>query len=573
MLLDIRNLNVFYNENWVIRELNLSLERGQTAVIIGESGAGKTTLGMSILGLAGGRCTGKILLKGENLLSLNEEELSHIRGKDIAMVFQNVEDALHPLYTICDQVAEAIQMHNRENKKWAVDFACDLLNSVGLDDRHTRAYPHQLSGGQKQRALIAMAIANNPDVLILDEPTASLDAPTKAAIIALLNKLQRDRVMLIITHDISIAAQLKNSIIIVLYGGRIIETGSAMQVLADPQHPYTRALLRSYPTLVTTKDLQGIPGRMEWGKQGCSFSNRCTQRITACLETTPKLQHIHNRLIACHRGGVVPVLKLKSVSKYFGTHNVINNVSLTLYHGETLAMVGKSGSGKTTLAKIIIGLLKLDAGEIWVNNQRIVERTLDFYHKVQLIFQNPKESFSYRMSILQAVKEPLDIENKVAEKEKHEQVKQVLSEVELPCNNSFLNKKIYHLSGGEAQRVAIARALILKPQLLIADEATSSLDASVQAKILKLLMNIQEKHGLSMLLITHDIALARKVSDRIAVLLDGQLVEEGRTCDLVSNPKHEHTKRLLESSAFIQESSSHVDNFNASETEVAVSRL
>ena len=572
MLLDIRNLNVFYNEHWVIRDLNLSLERGQPAVIIGESGAGKTTLGLSILGLAGGKCTGEILLKGKNTLSLNEEELSNIRGKDIAMVFQNVEDALHPLYTISDQVAEAILIHNQENKRWAFDLACDLLNSVGLDYRHARAYPHQLSGGQKQRALIAMAIANNPDVLILDEPTASLDAPTKAAIISLLNTLQRDRAMLVITHDISIAAQLKNSIIIVLYGGRIIETGSAIQVLADPQHPYTRALLRSYPTLVMTKDLQGIPGRMEWEKQGCSFSNRCTQRTTACLETTPKLRHIHNRMVACHRGGIVPVLKLNFVSKSFCTHNVLKNVSLTLYHGETLAMVGKSGSGKTTLAKIIIGLLKPDAGEIWVNNQRIVERTLDFYHQVQLIFQNPKESFSYRMSILQAVKEPLDIENKLAEKEKHEQVRQVLSEVELPCNNSFLNKKINHLSGGEAQRVAIARALILKPQLLIADEATSSLDASVQAKILKLLLNIQEKRGLSMLLITHDIALARKVSDRIAVMLDGQLVEEGRTCDLVSNPKHEHTKCLLESSVFSQESSSHEDNFNPTETEVVISR-
>ncbi len=571
MLLEIRKLNVFYNENWVIRDLDLNLEKGETAVILGESGAGKTTLGLSILGLTGGKCTGEIILKGRNLLSLREEEFRRVRGKEVAMVFQNVEDALHPLYMIVDQVAEAILVHNRENKQWAVDRAYSLLYSVGLDCQQARAYPHQLSGGQKQRALIAMAMANDPDVLILDEPTASLDAPTRAEITALLNKLRTNKVLMIITHDISMAARLESKIV-VLYGGRIIESGPAMRVLANPQHPYTRALLRSYPTMSTTKDLQGIPGRMEWRRDGCSFYNRCTQRISTCLETTPKLQYVHKRMVACHRGGIVPVLQLKSVSKSFGIHTVINNVSLTLYHGDTLAIVGKSGSGKTTLAKVIMGLVKPDAGEIWVNNDLIIEWTLDFYHRVQLIFQNPKESFSYRLSILQTVKEPLDIENRLSEREKYERVRQVLSEVELPVDDAFLNKKIHQLSGGEAQRVAIARALVLEPQLLIADEPTSSLDASIQAKIIKLMMNLQEERGLSILLITHDIALARKVSDRIAVMLNGQIVEEGRTSDLISNPRHEYTKCLLESSVFFRESSL-AEVLKAPETAIAALKI
>lgn len=543
-MLEIKDLSVSYRNHRVLHNIDLTLRKGESLSVIGESGAGKTTLGLSIMGLVQGSLTGQIAYGGRDILALGEEERRHIRGKDMAMVFQNVEDALHPLYTIRDQVAEAILVHSRVNKKTAVERAAKALLSCGLERRQMGAYPHQLSGGQKQKALIAMALANDPGILILDEPTASLDALTRSEIISLLQNLAGDKALLVITHDISLATALTEKMA-VLYGGRIVEYGDTGDLTAAPRHPYTRGLLRAYPGMDTTKDLQGIPGRMEHGVPGCPFHPRCTQKTDLCIREVPGPVKTGGRLVACHRGGIVPLLEIKNLSKSFDGHKAVQEINITLFEGETVALVGESGSGKTTLAKAIIGLLKPDNGEIWLEGEKLAERSGDFYRRVQMIFQNPGESISHRMNVLQAVKEPLDIQRAGGEDQKKERVKRALLDVELPSDDDFLSKYPHHLSGGEAQRVAIARALVLNPGILIADEPTSALDASVQAKILKLLMNLQEKRGLAILLITHDIALARKVSDRMAVMVKGRIIEEGNTAELVSRPKHYYTQCLM----------------------------
>ncbi|MDD4783480.1 MAG: ABC transporter ATP-binding protein [Syntrophaceticus sp.] len=545
-MLEIKNLKVSYNELNILKGIDLSLNKGESLAVIGETGAGKTTLSLSIMGLIEGHCTGEILFQGENLLSLPEDELRLLRGRRIAMVFQDVEAALHPLYTIRQQIIEAILVHGEKDRDFAAEHTRQLLARVGLDERRGDSYPHQLSGGEKQKALICIALANDPDVLILDEPTAALDALTKAEIINLLRKEAKERITLVITHDIDAAAKLAERIA-VMYAGRILEMGPTEELLEQPMHPYTRGLLRSYPNMTTTKDLQGIPGRMSHRVEGCPFHTRCTQKIAVCGHDVPELQKKNSRYLACHRGGIIPLLEVKNISSNIDKVEILHSVDINLYEGETLALVGESGSGKTTLAKTIMGLFTAKQGEIFLEEKPVIQRKKEFFERVQMVFQNPGESISHRMNVYQAVKEPLDIHgSRASESEKQEKVKKVLDEVELTGDDEYLKKYPHHLSGGEAQRVAIARALVLDPKLIIADEPTSALDASIQAKILRLFLDLQEERGLALLLITHDIALARKVSDRMAVMLQGTIVEEGPTSEIVNNPLHPYTKCLIE---------------------------
>jgi peptide/nickel transport system ATP-binding protein len=544
-MLEISDLKASYGGTEILAGVDLDLIRGDSIAIIGESGAGKTTLGLALMGLLEGRCSGRVLLDGRDVLSLDEDERRKMRGKDMAMVFQNVEYALDPLMTVSDQIREAISAHRVGSDGDLGEQVRCLLGYVGLDEEKGESYPHQLSGGEKQRVLIAMALANDPSVLILDEPTASLDAVTKADVTCLLRERIREKISLVITHDISTAAKLTGRMA-VLYAGRIVELGDTQDLLENPRHPYTRGLIRSSPNMTTTKDLQGIPGRMVHGVPGCPFSDRCTQRIDRCRKEVPQLTDVGGRMIACHRGGIVPLLELSGVTTSFSDFTAVDCVDLTLFEGETIALVGESGSGKTTLAKTVIGLFEQDEGEIRLEGELLARRDRDFYRRVQMIYQNPKESISHRMNVLDAVSEPLEVQKVGSPAERVAIVKRVLEEVELSTDDDFLKKYPHQISGGEAQRVAIARALALNPKLLIADEPTSALDASVQAKILKLLLNLQENRGLAILFITHDIAIARKVSDRMAVMLKGKIVEEGPTSEVTTSPIHPYTMKLLE---------------------------
>ena len=545
-MLSIRGLEVSVGRTEILRGIDLDIDKGDCLAIIGESGAGKSTLGLFIMGLlSSGTVRGEVLLNGRDLLPLNEDELRRLRGGEMAMVFQNIEDALDPVQRAGDQIIEAISIHRKASSS---EEMRRLLLAVGLGAEKAESYPHQLSGGEKQRVCIAMALANDPDLIILDEPTASLDAMTKMDIIHLLQSALHGRMALLITHDISLAQRLANRLA-VLYAGRIMEVGDTSQILSSPTHPYTRGLVRSYPAICRAKDLQGIPGMMRHGLAGCPFHDRCTQRIEICKTEVPLLEEVRGRLVACHRGGIVPLLEVRELSVSFGSYPALSGVDLTLYEGETLAVVGESGSGKTTLSKAIMGLCQEGSGEIFLEGERVGKRDASFYSRVQMVFQNPKESVSHRMTVLDAVLEPLNVMQRGSPEERVARAKQVLRQAELPVNDRFLAKYPHQLSGGEVQRVAIARALALRPKLLIADEPTSALDPSVQAKILKLLLNLQERMGLGILLVTHDIAVARKVSDRIVVLLKGRIVEEGATDEILIGASHPYTQTLIESAS------------------------
>lgn len=545
-MLELRDLEVFYGKRKVLHGINLNLKRGESLAIVGGSGGGKTTLGLSIMGLVEGTVKSEILLDGKNLVAAPEKEQRTIRWNRIAMVFQNVENALNPLYTALDQVSEPIVAHNLRDRHDAKRRAEELMKMVNLPEGRFLAYPHQLSGGEKQRVLIAMALANDPDLIILDEPTTALDAITKVEIINLIRNVcnERELTILLLTHDLY-AASLLSDRMAVLYAGRILESGFVHALLANPRHPYTRGLIRCYPNMTTTKDLQGIKGRMDFLDAGCPFQPRCTQSIAICREKAPELEENDGRFIACHRGGIIPLLEVREVSKSFDSIKAIDSIDLTLYEGETLALVGESGSGKTTTAKTVIGLFEATEGQMYLEGKRILDRDKNFYRCVQMVFQNPMEALSHRLSVQEAVREPLDIQKLGNREQRESMVRHVLEEVELPATQSFMNKYPHQLSQGEAQRVGIARALILNPKLLIADEPTSALDATTQAKIVKLLLNLQEKRGIGMLFITHNLALARKISDRLAVMLKGNIVEEGPSNEIISSPLHPYTEDLL----------------------------
>jgi peptide/nickel transport system ATP-binding protein len=532
----------------VLNGLNLDLADGDTLAIIGESGTGKTTLGMSILRLAEAKIQGSIHFNGEDIFALSDRRMREIRWGHIAMLFQNVNNVLNPVHTVLDQVSEPMVEHKLLDKDEAKDKAGELLARFGLSRARFSAYPHQLSGGEQQRVLLAMALANDPELLILDEPLSSLDVTTREELGNLLGEIDGHRARLVITHDLDTASRLSEKLA-VLYGGRIIESGLTREVLRHPRHPYTRALIRAYPNMTTVKDLQGIKGRMARPVSGCPFHPRCTQAIEKCSKEIPPLAQNQGRWVACHRGGIVTLLSIADLSKSFGSLKAVDSVSLHIESGETLALIGQSGSGKTTLAKTIMGLYPTYDGTISLERKKVVNRSKDFYKRVQMIFQNPGESLSHRLSILELVMEPLEVQRIGTTEQKREKAIQTIGEVELPRTDAFLKTYPHHLSGGELQRVAIARALILDPDLLIADEPTAFLDASVGAKILKLLLNLQEHRGLSMLYITHDIAAARKVSDRIAVMLEGRIIEEGPSNEIVTVPKQDYTKRLLGSAS------------------------
>lgn len=543
-MLEIKKLNAGYGDRIILDGISETLAAGDTLAIVGETGAGKTTLAMSVMRLGEVRATGEVLFRGTDLLGLSPREMEKIRWNDIAMVFQDVDSAMHPLLRVIDQIAEPIVAHGLLPKAPAEQKAAALLLKVGLPTEKHRDYPHQLSSGQKQRALIAMALSNDPEILILDEPTASLDSVTKTDVVHVLQEVAASTSLIVITHDLATAAQLCRRTA-VLYGGKIVESGPTTSVLLDPRHPYTRGLVRSFPNMTTTKDLQGIPGTYSDSEKGCPFEPRCTQRIAACKERFPELREADGRLVACHRGGIVPLLELRHFSTTFDWDFSLEDIDLTIYHGETVAVVGESGSGKTSLARTIMGLIPSDDGGIYLEGAEVGRRSREFYRTVQMIFQNPRESINPRFSVLEAVMEPLRVQRMGTREENGARARAMLEEVELPSSDRFLDSYCLSLSSGEAQRVAIARALVLEPRLLVADEPTSALDPSVQAKIAKLLLDLQERKGLSLLFITHDIALARKISDRIVVVKAGRVVEEGRSDAVTTRPSDPYTIRLV----------------------------
>lgn len=586
-MLECSQLRVRYREGehalLALDRVDLRLEPGRVLALVGESGSGKTTLARSLLGLLdkNARIDGQVRLDGKDLTGLSEEEWNRVRWARIAMVGQNGAAALNPVLRIGAQVAEPLIEHRRLGSTEALAQAETALTAIGLEPPAARRYPHELSGGQIQRALLAMALILDPQVLILDEPTAALDPPARKFVGEVIREQRRrGKAILLISHDLDSCRRLADRVA-VLYLGRILEELPARDLFVDPCHPYTRALVRSYPRIDGVRDLGGMRGdafyRMvhahdrlaadhvhtmgsgdlgEDGhapERGCLFASRCTQAQAACREEEPELRPVGEHRLRCRRGGIVTLLELRRVERSYGAVTALSPVDLRLRQGEVFGLIGETGSGKSTLAMIAAGALCPDRGrrdfagrdmEDWLRRDRPA-----LARHVGIVQQQPALAVSPRLDVFAIVAEPLRIQGQTGSTDAlRERVTRALTEVHLPIAPEFLRRLPHQLNLGALQRLCIARALITEPLLLIADEPTSALDPSVQAKIMKLLLDLQIDKGLTLLLVTHDLGLARKVCDRVGVMHAGRLLEVGNAAQVLQRPCHPYTRELLNAS-------------------------
>jgi ABC-type glutathione transport system ATPase component len=525
-LLQIRDLTVEFTVDgaWIpaVRGADLDLARGEVLALVGESGSGKSTLAMAVPGLLAdnARVSGSILLDGAELTGAGESELTKVRGGQVGVVFQEPMTAFNPVYTIGWQIAEAVLMHRDVSAAEARARAVELLELVDMPDPAARVdyYPHQLSGGQRQRAMIAQALACDPGLLIADEPTTALDVTVQAEILDLIRDL-RGRVnaaILLITHDMGVVADLADSVM-VMKDGAVVESAPSATLFSSPREPYTRALLAAVPHLGG--------GRIE------------------VTETVP---------IPEPPPAPVPALALCQATIEFksrgkSTFRAVDAVSLEVGDGEVVGLVGESGSGKSTLGKAAVGLVRLTSGSValaGIDITGLSQRGLrEPRKKVGVVFQDPGSSLNPRWPVGQAIAEPLALHTGLSAAQRTARVDELLDQVQLA--RGLRNRYPHQLSGGQRQRVGIARALALNPALVIADEPTSALDVSVQARVLRLLRELQAEHGFACLFISHDLAVVEELSDRIAVLQSGRLVECGPTEQVLNRPAEAYTARLI----------------------------
>ena len=544
LLIEIRNLSISYkaSDKKAVESFNLDIKNGQSIAIVGESGSGKSSLALAIMGMLNDKAKveGSMKFCKEQYNMNNPSDWEHLKWSDIAIVFQNAVDILNPLMKVYKQVSEPIQKHLNLKKAESDIRARNLLSQVGLDEDYWEAYPHQLSGGMRQKVLIAMALSCNPKLLIVDEPTMSLDPDAKMGFVNLIKKLQKENNfgLLLISHELSIVRHMCSHIHI-MYNGFQFEYGKLDEVIDLPKHPYTKGLISSSWEIDSYKDIWGIPQEIRDGEsKGCPFYSRCFQAEKSCLDFVLKNMNLdEGHIVNCKRGGIAKILEVKSVCKNFSMGRkktcAAQNVSFDLYEGEVLALIGSSGSGKSTLANIISGFEQMDKGEIYFKgcNARNIS-LLSHEFSVQVVVQDPSSAMNPNWSVEEIVYEPL--KKGIINAETKDKLLKLFKELHLPVDEIFLNKKAKALSGGQKQRVAIARALLMSPKVLIADEVTAMLDPSSASNLIKLLKGMQNRHGFSMILITHDIILARKIADRVVVLEKGNITSCG------------HCKRILD---------------------------
>ncbi|MBW2017799.1 MAG: ABC transporter ATP-binding protein [Deltaproteobacteria bacterium] len=588
MSVRIEQLSVLYRDGkhslLALEEVNLEILPGRCLALVGESGSGKTTLGLACMGLLPKNASirGTIRYNGSLLVPGDERAVNRLRWSHLAMVFQNGAAHLNPVHRIVDQVAEPLIQRALLPRTEALERASRLLEKVGLGPECLHRYPHELSGGQAQRAMIAMALILDPRVLILDEPTSALDPVHKGMVSEVIRSAKETgKAVLLITHDLEFAAR-NSDVAAVLYLGQIMETLPSGDLFEQPLHPYTSALVRSFPGMNRPRDLGGIRGdafyrmvhRHGWEQgepydhshiqvpgalhpeghvppTGCLFQDRCTQVLEKCRREKVLLEPAGTHTLRCLRHGIADLLVLEGVEKRYGEAVALHPASLVLKCGEVYGLVGETGSGKTTLAMIASGALKPDGGRRIFDGRDMEEWEARDYRslarRIGVVYQSPAESVSHRFTVEEIVAEPLTIhEPSLRKKERRERVLQVLKDVHLSTDETFLGRYPHELNMGAIQRVCLARALVLEPSLLVADEPTSSLDPSVQAKVLKLLLDLQIERGLTLLLVTHDIGVARKICDRMGVMYRGHLVETGPAFQVLSNPSHPYTRRLIE---------------------------
>ena len=519
-LLNVENLKVAFRQDGkvfeAVRGVSFHVDRGETVALVGESGSGKSVTALSTVSLLGDNAVveGSVTYEGTQMVGAAEADLQHVRGNDISFIFQEPMTSLNPLHTLEKQIMESLALHQGLIGDAARERVVDLLNKVGIRDPEDRlaSYPHQLSGGQRQRVMIAMALANGPDLLIADEPTTALDVTIQAQILDLLAELKASEGMglLFITHDLGIVRRIADRVC-VMQGGEIVEQGPTEQIFSDPQHPYTRKLLAAEP--------KGLAG---------SFS----EHADPILETDAL------RIWFPIQRGLL--------RRTVGHIKAVNAATLSVRPGETLGIVGESGSGKTTLALAIMRLIRSE-GPITFDGENVQgwspRQLRRLRRDLQIVFQDPYGSLSPRMTAEQIIAEGLGVHDVEPGRDPREMVAEIMAEVGL--DPMAMDRYPHEFSGGQRQRIAIARAMILRPRLVVLDEPTSALDMTVQVQIVDLLRRLQERHGLAYLFISHDLRVVRAMSHRVIVMKQGDVVEEGTAEQVFSDPQQDYTRTLL----------------------------
>jgi len=604
MVLEVTDLTVsFPSESGVVaavRGLCYRVDAGEVLGLVGESGAGKSVSALAVMGLlpASAQVSGSVRLRGRELLALGDRELSAVRGKGIAMIFQDPLSALTPVYTVGDQIAEAVRIHQRAPKEQAAKRAVELLDLVGIPNpaQRAKAFPHEFSGGMRQRVMIAMAIANDPDVIIADEPTTALDVTIQAQVLEVLQTAQQatGAAIIMVTHDLGVIAGLADRIV-VMYAGKPVETGTAEDVFYRPRMPYTLGLLGSIPRLDTTErrlltPIDGAPPSLINLPPGCPFAPRCPLKVDICAEVEPGPQQTRQagHLAACHRSGEIEARQLSSaevfpalngsepraarlpherrdvvlevvglIKRYpltkgmvlrrqVGTVHAVDGVSFDLREGETLGLVGESGCGKTTTVMEILALAKPMGGTVVVlgRDTARLSRTQrkEIRRDLQVVFQDPFASLDPRMPVGDILGEPLRAHG-VPARQRAARVRELLRLVGLSPEHA--NRYPRQFSGGQRQRISIARALALEPKVIVLDEPVSALDVSIQAGVMNLLTRLKASLGLAYVFVAHDLSVVRHIADRVAVMYLGRIAEIGDVSRVFGAPAHPYTQALL----------------------------
>jgi peptide/nickel transport system ATP-binding protein len=583
--------------------VSLTVDPGECLGIVGESGCGKTMTALSIMRLLppGGHIVGgKVLLDGKEISALEDNQMQHVRGNEIGMIFQDPMTSLNPTMTVGDQISETVRLHRGANNAQARDRAIEVLGLVGMPRPAERVdnYPHQLSGGMRQRVMIAMALACEPKLLIADEPTTALDVTIQKQILELIDDLRKrlSMAVILVTHDLGVIAGRADRIV-VMYAGKISESTSTTRLFANPRHPYTEALFEALPEKAADNarklyNIPGMPPDLTNPPNGCRFAARCRYVQEVCREQEPELkgdswEHVyrcffpvgkeerekrHAELMVTeaedakaavtapaavadgellqvdHLVKDFPVTAGAVLQRKVGAVSAVADVSFSITPGQTFGMVGESGCGKTTIGRLIVGLEKATSGSIILDGEDLTKlgtrERRRRSSKVQLMFQDSYASMDPRMRVGPILREPLSIQRRGGRKEQQSKISEILDEVGLP--RAAVERYPHEFSGGQRQRLGLARALILRPQLIVADEPVSALDVSIQAQILNLMLDLQRDHGLTYLFISHDLSVVRYLSNNIGVMYLGKLVEVGPANDVYFGPVHPYTRGLID---------------------------